>query len=119
MNIALVGLGKMGLNMALRLLRGGHRVVVHNRSQGPVERAKEEGAEEAAELADLRPLLDAPRTVWTMLPAGGVTDKYLRQLYDVLDEGDLLVEGATRITATRSAAPARRSSTASASWMPA
>lgn len=94
MDIGLVGLGKMGLNMALRLLRGGHRVVVHNRSPGPVETARGEGAEEAADLADFVGLLPAPRVVWTMLPAGEVTERHVRDLIDALEPGDVVVEGA-------------------------
>ena len=94
MDIGLVGLGKMGLNMALRLLRDGHRVVVHNRSHGPVETAVSEGAEEAADLADFLDLLPAPRVVWMMLPSGDVTEDHLERLADTLDDGDVIVEGA-------------------------
>ena len=94
MDLAVVGLGKMGLNMALRLLRGGHRVVVYNRSDGPVETAEAEGAEAAGSLEEIAELLDPPRVAWTMLPAGDVTDEHLRALHDVLGEGDLIAEGA-------------------------
>jgi 6-phosphogluconate dehydrogenase len=94
MELALVGLGRMGLNMALRLLRGGHRVVVHNRSQEPVATAEAEGAVNAPALADLVSALAAPRVVWLMLPAGAVTDAHLAALHEVLEPGDLIVEGA-------------------------
>ena len=94
MDIGFVGLGKMGLNMSLRLLRAGHRVVVHNRSQGPVDRAVEEGAEQADEMADLLHLLEAPRVVWMMLPAGDVTRSHLDTLLDLLEPGDTIVDGA-------------------------
>ena len=94
MDLAIVGLGKMGLNMTLRLLRGGHRVVVHNRSQEPAETAVAAGAVNAPALADLVRLLPAPRVVWTMLPAGPVTDQHVDALLDVLEPGDLIVEGA-------------------------
>ena len=94
MDIGFVGLGKMGLNMSLRLLRDGHRVVVHNRSRGPVDRAAEEGAEPADELADLLDLLEAPRVVWMMLPAGDVTASHLGDLLDLLEPGDTIVDGA-------------------------
>ncbi len=83
----------MGLNMTLRLLRGGHRVVVHNRSQEPVRTAMGEGAENAPDLADLRSLLAPPRVAWLMLPAGPVTDAHITRLYDVLEPGDTVVEG--------------------------
>ncbi len=94
MELGFVGLGKMGLNMTLRLLRGGHRVVVWNRHKEEVGIAEGEGAEGAPEVADFARLLAPPRVVWLMLPAGAVTDAYVRLLLDVLDEGDVIVDGA-------------------------
>ena len=94
MDIGIVGLGKMGLNMALRLRRGGHRVVVHNRSQGPADTAKAEGAEQAEQMGDLLTLLAAPRVVWVMLPAGEVNDDHVGRLIELLEPGDVLVDGA-------------------------
>ena len=94
MDIAVIGLGRMGLNMALRLLRGGHRVVVHNRSQEPVATAMGEGAVNAPALADLLTLLAPPRVAWLMLPAGAVTDSHFAELLAVLQPGDVVVEGA-------------------------
>ena len=93
MDLALVGLGKMGLNMALRLVRGGHRVVVHNRSPEPAETARAEGAEVAQDLAAVVAALAAPRVVWLMLPAGRVTDAHIDDLLPLLEPGDVLVEG--------------------------
>ncbi|MEM1055984.1 MAG: phosphogluconate dehydrogenase (NAD(+)-dependent, decarboxylating) [Bacteroidota bacterium] len=101
MDIGIVGLGRMGLNMAIRLARGGHRVVVHNRSRGPIETAEGEGAEGAESMADLVSKLSGPRVVWLMLPAGKVTDDHVDQALELLDEGDILVEGGnTRWTDT-------------------
>ena len=94
MDLGFVGLGKMGLNMSLRLLRDGHRVVVHNRSQGPVDRAAEEGAESADKLADFLDLLEAPRVIWMMLPSGDVTASHLDELLGLLEPGDTIVDGA-------------------------
>ena len=94
MDLALVGLGRMGLNMALRLLRGGHRVVVHNRSRGPVDLAVERGAEAAPALSDVAAMLEAPRVVWLMLPSGGVTTAHVEEALGVLEAGDVLVDGA-------------------------
>ena len=88
MELALIGLGRMGLNMALRLLRGGHRVVVHNRSQDPVRTAVGEGAENAAAMADLLTLLAPPRVAWLMLPAGPVTEAHFNEVLAVLEPGD-------------------------------
>ena len=94
MDIGIVGLGKMGLNMALRLRRGGHRVVVHNRSQAPADVAASEGAEVAESVEALVEALPAPRVVWLMLPAGDVTDAHVDEALPLLDAGDVLVDGA-------------------------
>ncbi len=93
MDIAMIGLGKMGGNMASRLLRGGHRVVVWNRSPEPVQAAVAEGAVAAATLADVVNQLPAPRAVWLMLPAGDVTEGAIAQLADLLAVGDVLIDG--------------------------
>lgn len=93
MDIAIVGLGKMGLNMAIRLLRGGHRVVVHNRSPEPVLAAEAEGAEGAGTIEQLISLLQPPRLVWVMLPAGDVTEEALVRFGQLLSVGDVLVDG--------------------------
>jgi 6-phosphogluconate dehydrogenase len=69
MRIGMVGLGRMGSNMARRLLRAGHQCRVYDRSRGPVNQLAGEGAEEAGSLAGLVAGLAPPRTVWLMLPA--------------------------------------------------
>ena len=93
MDIAMIGLGRMGGNMASRLLRGGHRVVVYNRSSGPIHAAEAEGAEGAESIADVVAKLAAPRAVWLMLPAGDVTEAAVTQLADLLSVGDVIIEG--------------------------
>ncbi len=93
MELAMMGLGKMGGNMASRLLRGGHRVVVHNRSPEPVRAAEAEGAEGATTLEDIVARLSAPRVVWMMLPAGQVTEDALLLMSERLSAGDVLVDG--------------------------
>ena len=93
MELAMMGLGKMGGNMASRLLRGGHRVVVHNRSPEPVRAAEAEGAEAATTLEDIVARLSAPRVVWMMLPAGQVTEDALLLMSERLSAGDVLVDG--------------------------
>src|SRR5258708_6863445 len=94
MQLGFVGLGRMGGNMVHRLARGGHQVVAFNRSPGPVQEAVRNGATAAASLQDLVQQLGAPRHIWLMLPAGGVTDEYLNQLMDLCQPGDLFVDGA-------------------------
>lgn len=93
MDIGFVGLGRMGFNMTRRLLQGGHRVVVWNRSPEKAREAAGHGAEPAATLADLAARLPAPRAVWVMLPAGGPTDAAIGELAATLAPGDLVVDG--------------------------
>lgn len=94
MDIAMVGLGKMGGNMARRLLRAGHRVVVWNRTPDKAEKLAREGAEAASSLKELVRSLPSPRVVWCMLPAGGATEAAMRDIVPHLETGDVLVDGA-------------------------
>ena len=93
MEIGFVGLGRMGFNMTLRLLQGGHRVVAWNRSPDKVEEVARQGAVPAASLAELVAKLAAPRAVWVMLPAGAPTDEAIRAIAPGLSPGDLVVDG--------------------------
>jgi 6-phosphogluconate dehydrogenase len=94
MELGLYGLGRMGANMVLRLVRGGHRVVASNRSPGPIEEVAAQGAVPAANLAELVSKLEArPRAVWLMVPSGKVTDDILHQTMDVLAPGDIIIDG--------------------------
>ena len=93
MEIGFVGLGRMGFNMTLRLLQGGHRVVAWNRSPDKVEEVARHGAIPAASLTDLAAKLSAPRAVWVMLPAGAPTDEAIRALMPAMAPGDLVVDG--------------------------
>jgi len=91
--IGMVGLGRMGLNMTRRLLRGGHRVVAFNRSPLPVEEAQREGAVGTRSLTELVERLGSPRAVWMMLPAGDPTTRMLDTLTPLLARGDIVVDG--------------------------
>jgi len=93
MELAMIGLGRMGGNMATRLLRGGHRVVVYNRTPEPVRAAEAEGAIGATSLEDVVARLAPPRAIWLMLPAGQVTEDVITLLATHLSPGDLLVDG--------------------------
>ncbi|MGD8377084.1 MAG: decarboxylating 6-phosphogluconate dehydrogenase [Acidobacteriota bacterium] len=93
MEIGLVGLGKMGKNMALRLRRDDHRVVATDRDSGPVQEVEAAGAVAAADLGDLVSKLSPPRTVWVMVPAGDVTGSVVAQLVKLLERGDVIVDG--------------------------
>ncbi len=93
MRIAMVGLGKMGMNMTRRLLRAGHEVVAVDRSQAAVAEAAREGAVAAATLADAVPKLPPPRAVWLMVPAGGPVDENVGLLAGLLSPGDIVIDG--------------------------
>jgi len=95
MKVGLIGLGRMGANMARRLRRGGIEVVAFNRNVEVTRSlAAESGVAVATGLVDLIAQLSAPRVVWLMLPAGEVTEQHLDQLAPLLDRGDLVVDGA-------------------------
>jgi 6-phosphogluconate dehydrogenase len=93
MQLGLIGLGRMGGNMNLRLLRGGHQMVVWNRSRPPLEAAVKAGAAPSETFADLVSKLEAPRAVWVMLPAGDTTEKAVLDLMDLLSPGDTIIDG--------------------------
>jgi 6-phosphogluconate dehydrogenase len=93
MDIAMVGLGRMGMNMARRLLGGAHRVVVHNRSEDKIKTMVAEGAEGAFSLEEVVEKLSSPRIIWLMLPAGEIVDQHIDLLVPLLNEGDIIVEG--------------------------
>ena len=95
MEFGIVGLGRMGGNMARRLARKGIRIALHNRSHDvSAAIAAETGHLACVSLADLVAALQAPRTVWLMLPAGDATEQALQTLAPLLSPGDLVVDGA-------------------------
>jgi 6-phosphogluconate dehydrogenase len=95
MELAILGLGRMGGNMAVRLVRAGHRVVAWNRGKDPIRQAMKEGAVGAFEKPDIiKELTVKPRVVWFMLPAGKVTDDAIDEVAPTLDKGDIIVDGA-------------------------
>ncbi len=93
MQIGMVGLGRMGGNMAERLLRGGHHVTVFDASASAVGASAAKGAEAAASLEDVVKRLKAPRTLWVMVPAGEVTENTVAALTGLLSKGDTLIDG--------------------------
>jgi len=90
--IGLVGLGRMGANMARRLLGAGHRCVVYDRAPAAVASLVREKAAGASSLADLAGKLEKPRAIWLMVPAAAV-DATLAALLPSLEPGDILVDG--------------------------
>ena len=93
MDIAMIGLGRMGANMAQRLQRGGHRVVGHDPMEAARTRAAEAGLEVFATLAEAVAALPVPRVVWLMVPAGDTVDQTLAQLVPHLAAGDVVIDG--------------------------
>ncbi len=93
MRIAMIGLGRMGLNMARRLLRGGHEVVAYNRTSQKTDEIAKEGALPAYTLPELVERLPSPRIVWFMLPAGTAVDDHLDRLKEILSPGDTVIDG--------------------------
>jgi 6-phosphogluconate dehydrogenase len=93
MELAMIGLGKMGGNMAQRLLRGGHRVVAHARSAESIRAVVAFGAVGAQSVDEVVAALRPPRLVWMMLPSGEVTETMIATLLGKLAKGDVIIDG--------------------------
>jgi len=93
MELAIIGLGKMGMNMATRLVRGGHRVVGYARTAATVDEAIKNGAEGAHSLEEAVSKLNALRIVWVMVPAGKATDDTVDHLSNLMGKGDIIIDG--------------------------
>ena len=93
MELGMVGLGRMGGNMAERLHKAGHRVVAYDRSAEVRQAAESRGLESAASLEELVQALSAPRAVWVMVPSGKPTEDTLATLAGLLRSGDAIIEG--------------------------
>jgi 6-phosphogluconate dehydrogenase len=93
MQLGIIGLGRMGANIARRLFRAGHDCVVYNRTRKPVEELAAEGLAPASDIEDLVRKLASPRAVWLMLPAGAITEGMVSSVSNVLKAGDTLIDG--------------------------
>jgi 6-phosphogluconate dehydrogenase len=93
MELGFIGLGRMGMNMVVRLVRGGHRVVVYNRSPEKVREAEGQGAVGATSVADLVARLGKPRAIWVMVPAGTATQEMIDTVARHLDRDDIIIDG--------------------------
>ncbi len=89
----MIGLGRMGANMAQRLLRGGHRVVGFDPAEAARTGLEQKGAESAASLEGLVGKLKSPRVIWLMVPAGAITDNTITSLLPLLAAGDTIIDG--------------------------
>jgi 6-phosphogluconate dehydrogenase len=93
MQLAMIGLGRMGGNMVERLMRNGHKLVVFDRSSEVVAKYQKLGAAPAPDLAALVKALAAPRIVWIMVPAGDPVDETIAALKPGLSAGDIIIDG--------------------------
>ena len=93
MDIGMIGLGKMGANMAQRLVRGGHRVVGFDPRPEARALVEQSGAESADSLQAMVGKLAAPRAVWMMVPAGDITGSTVDALMALLEKGDTIIDG--------------------------
>ncbi|MDE8652790.1 phosphogluconate dehydrogenase (NAD(+)-dependent, decarboxylating) [Novosphingobium album (ex Liu et al. 2023)] len=93
MQIGIIGLGRMGGNLARRLMRGGHEVVAWDRGPAAVEAVAADGAMAAASIEDMAGMLASPRIFWVMLPAGEPTEQTVAMLGMVAASGDIVIDG--------------------------
>ena len=93
MDIGMIGLGRMGGDMARRLMRGGHRVVVYDSQPEAVQALVDEGADGASSIEDLAGQLPSPRVAWVMVPSGEPTESTIDALADALSPEDVIIDG--------------------------
>ncbi|HXV77761.1 MAG TPA: decarboxylating 6-phosphogluconate dehydrogenase [Candidatus Polarisedimenticolaceae bacterium] len=93
MRLAMIGLGRMGANMARRLMRGGHEVVAFDLDREAVDAFTSEGAEAAYELSEAVAKLRPPRIAWVMVPAGAASESVVSRLAESMTAGDIVVDG--------------------------
>ena len=93
MQLAIIGLGRMGMNMAKRLLLGGHEVIAYNRTPSKTDQLVKEGAIGAYSISEVVDKLSHPRVAWIMLPAGSTVDDHINILNEMLSPDDIVIDG--------------------------
>ena len=93
MELGIVGLGRMGANMARRLMRDGHKIVAYDVNPEAVAALAGEGAQGASSVQDLVSAMTAPRSVWVMVPAGEITESTVEEMAGALESGDAIIDG--------------------------
>jgi 6-phosphogluconate dehydrogenase len=93
MKIGMIGLGRMGANMTLRLIRNAHEVVTYDHMEENIKASETEGATGARSLEEMAEMLDPPRVAWVMVPSGDPTESTIATLGDILQKGDIIVDG--------------------------
>jgi len=93
MQLGVVGLGRMGGNIVRRLVKKGHQCVVFDQNSATVKALTGEGVTSSTDLKDMARLLQNPRAIWLMLPAGEITEKAVTELGEILESGDIIIDG--------------------------
>lgn len=93
MQLGIIGLGRMGGNIARRLTKAGHEIVVYDLDKKTVDKLASEGMTASSSLSDMLSKLKAPRSVWVMLPAGHITDDTIMDLANHMEKGDTVIDG--------------------------
>jgi 6-phosphogluconate dehydrogenase len=93
MELGIVGLGRMGANMARRLMRDGHQIVAYDVDPEAVAALAGEGAQGASSIQDMVSAMSAPRSIWVMVPAGEITEGTVKEVAAALESGDAIVDG--------------------------
>lgn len=93
MKIGLIGLGKMGYNLALNMTNKGHEVVAHDVSEEAMKKITDEGVETAASFEEMISKLPTPKIVWLMVPAGDITEDVMNRVSSLLSEQDIIIDG--------------------------
>jgi 6-phosphogluconate dehydrogenase len=93
MQLGMIGLGRMGANIVRRLMRDGHECVVYDVNADAIAELAGEGATGADSLADFASKLEKPRAAWVMVPAGDITEQTVKEVAEVLEEGDAIIDG--------------------------
>ena len=93
MQLGMIGLGRMGFNMTERLMLGGHKLVVYDRSPEAIKSAQNKGATGAASLKEVVAKLSAPRAVWIMVPSGAPVDQTIDELLPLMSKDEVIIDG--------------------------
>jgi len=93
MQLGMIGLGRMGANIVRRLMRDGHDCVVYDVNADAIAELAGEGATGADSLEDFASKLEKPRAAWAMVPAGDITESTVKEVAEVLEEGDAIIDG--------------------------
>ncbi len=118
MKLGVIGLGRMGGNISLRLMKHGHECVVYDNSEKAVDGIVGQGAAKSTGLQDMVKQLPSPRIVWVMLPAGKITEDTVHALGGMMEKGDIIIDGGNSMYKDdiRRAGAAREGASSTSMW---